>query len=307
MQVVISQMAVLFVLLAVGFVIGKAKMLTLDGSRVLSKIVLNIATPCIILSSVLSGETGITAGETAYFLLMALLAYLIYLLISITASRVLGGDKKKHGLYSYMSSFGNVAFMGFPVIIAIYGDIYGMSSAYYVALFNIPFMVLSFSLGIVLVSGKGGKFDFKLLINPSLIAALLAIPIAITGFKAPSIITEAVRITGGMTTPGAMLVIGSTLSRVSLKGIFSEWRLFPIALLKLAVMPIIVWLLLGQIVTDELMLGVLVILSGMPTAAMAAMYAIEYGGDERVASSGIFLTTLLSCVSIPLIVYFLLM
>lgn len=301
MQGIISQLAVLFLLIAGGYLVGKVNLLTADATRYLSKIVLFVTTPCTILNSVINGSVGLTGGETVFFVLMSLLVFPVFFIIAIPVARAMGGEKRNHGLYSYMASFGNVTFMGFPVTAAIFGA----ASAYYVALYNIPFMVLTFSVGIIMVSGKRGSFDPKTLITPSLIAALLAIPLALTGFKAPTIVADAVRITSGMTTPGSMFVIGSTLSRVSFKNVFTKWRLYPVAFLKLAVIPLVIWFVFRFFVSDGMMLGVLVVLCGMPTGAMAAMFAIEYGADEKIASSGVFLTTLLSGLTIPLIVYFL--
>jgi len=302
MRVILSQMAVLFILLAVGFVGGKVKLLSVETGKLLSKIVINITTPCTILNSVMGGDVNITVGETAVFLLLAFLAYLLYILISIPMARALGGDKENRGLYSYMAAFGNTAFMGFPVIIAIFGA----ASAFYVALFNIPFILLTFSVGIILISGKGSKFDPKVFLNPSIMAALAAALIALTGFRAPMVVAESVRHIGGMTTPGSMLVIGSTLASVSFRDVFSEWRLYPVALVKLIVMPVVAWLVFRQLVGNEVLLGIIVILSGMPAAAMSAMIAIEYGGNGRIASGGVSMTTLLSGATIPLIVYLLL-
>ena len=320
MQVIINQMIVLFILMTVGFIVGKAKMLTREGNRTLSKIVLFIAMPSLILSSVFENEMDITFGDTFFFLLMSLATLLLAFLIAVPVINILGGEKANRGLLNFMSVFSNCGFMGFPVVISIFG----ISSAYYVALFNIPFNALIFSLGIFLVSGKKAYesgvpeeqgdnndpapgFNPKLLLNPTLIIALIAIPIALLGIRPPQVITEAVRITGSITTPGAMLVIGSTLAYIPLKSVFSEWRILPVTLLKLIVIPIVSWLILRQIITNELMLGVLVVVSAMPTAAMASMFAIEYNGNERVASAGVFLTTLLCGVTIPLIVYLFLM
>jgi len=302
MQVILSQMAVLFVLLAVGFVGGKAKLLGADAGKALSRIIINVTSPCTILASVLSGDVSTTAGETAVFLLFSFLAYLLFLLISIPSARLLGGDKATRGLFSYMAAFGNTSFMGFPVIIAVFGA----PAVFYAALFNVPFVLLTFSAGIVLISGKGSGFNPKLLINPSIVAAIVSIPIAITAFRAPAVVTEPVRLLGSMTTPGAMLVIGSTLARVSFREVFSEWRLYSVALLKLIVMPVTTWLVFRHLVAKEVLLGVLVVLSAMPIAAMSAMVAIEYGGNERIASGGVSLSTLFSGVTIPLIVYLLL-
>ena len=311
-------MAVLFIIMAAGFILGRFKLLTPEGIKILTRVVLFVALPCTILSSVFENEINITIGDTVYFLLMALVTFLIAFLISIPVIRLLGGDKNNHGLLNFMSVFSNCGFMGFPVVIAIFG----VSSAYYIALFNIPFNIIVFSLGIYLVASKrktginsnpSGEeqpfktFDPKLLINPTLIVALLAIPIALTGVSPPLFITESIRITGGITTPGGMLIIGATLANIPLKSVFSEWRIFPAALLKLIIIPTVTWLILRQIITNELMLGVLVVISGMPTAVMASMFAVEYGGNEKTASAGVFLSTLLCGITVPLIVYLFLM
>jgi hypothetical protein len=302
MQVVLNQMAVLFILLAIGFLVGKVKLLTPEGNKVLTKVVLFITLPCIILSSVFDSEIDISAGDTVFFIMMSLLAFAIAFAIAIPLVRLSRGDKANHGLLTYMCVYSNSGFMGFPVIIAIFGA----SGAFYTALFNIPFNILSFSVGIALIAGKGAKFNPKLLLNPPLIAALLAVPIAFTGFRLPDVFTEAIRLTGSVTTPGAMIVIGSTLSYIPIKNVFSEWRIGMVTLLKLIVIPAVTWLVLRQFITNDLMLGVLVVISGMPTAAQSSMLAIQYDGNERIASSGVFLTTLLCGVTVPLIVYFLL-
>ena len=316
-QVIISQMAVLFILIAVGYIVGKIKMLTPDGVKTLSKIVLNISTPSMILYSVLSDTGSITGSNTAYFMFMILLLYILFFLIAIPAGRVLGrlrpdeqcvpgseqSGSANGGLYSFMIVFGNVGFMGFPVAHAIFGA----ESMFYVALVNVVFNILAYSVGIIMISEKGGKVNFKVLLNATFISSLISFTIVFTGFRAPLIITDTVRIASGLNTPCAMLVIGATLAQVPAKDVFTKWRLYPVAFLKMVVVPVITWLVFKQIVTDELLLGVLVVLSGMPIAAAVAMIAVEYGGDERVASSGVFLTTLISSVTIPLVVYVLLM
>lgn len=204
MQIILNQMVVLFILLTVGFIGGKVKLISTETGKFLSKIVINITSPCTILTSVLSGEVSITASETVVFLLISFLAYFIYLLVSIPVVRVLGGDKANSGLYSYMAVFGNTAFMGYPVIAAIFGN----ASAFYVALFNIPFLLLTFSVGVMLISGKRGKFDPKVLLSPMIIAAIIAIIVAVSGLRVPYVVMEPIRILGNMTTPGSMLIIG---------------------------------------------------------------------------------------------------
>jgi predicted permease len=212
-----------------------------------------------------------------------------------------------------MTIFANAGFMGYPVVQAIFGD----GAIYYAALFNMVFYIYLYSAGIMMISGKPGetlsqsggifqRLNFKLLINASLITSLIAVVIVFSGFRAPSIITDTVKLASGMNTPCAMLAIGGTLARISFKDVFTNWRLYPVTLLKNILIPVVIWLVFRQFISNGLYLGVLTVLSGMPIAAAVSMIAIEYNGDERTASSGIFLTTLLSALTIPLIAYLLL-
>ena len=302
MQVIIQQMAILFILLALGYVAGKSKVLSADTGRAMSKIVLHILIPCTILNSAMSGNISITGREALIFLIISLLSFLVAHIVAIPATRALGGDKSNHGLYGYMAAYGNVAFVGFPATYAIFGA----SSAFYVTLYNIPYAVLAFSAGIIMISKSRENVKMKAVLNPAFICAIIAILIYFTGYKTPMIIMETVKTIGGATTPSSLIVIGASLAQIPIKSVVLEWRLYPVTILKLIVIPVIIWLVFKPFITSELMLGVLVILSGMPTAATAAMVALEYGGNGRIASSGVFMTTLLSCASVPMLAYLLL-
>ena len=299
MQAIVSQLAVLFILLILGYLGGKLKVLTSDTGVVLTRLVMNITLPCTALGSVVRGDLVISGWETAFFILMALLALLIGFLIAAPSALVLVKGKQARGLYSYLIMFANVAFMGYPVTYAIYGA----SSVFYVAINNIPFLAVVFTAGTILMSGKGGKLSPKVFVTPALISALMVIPLALIGFRAPPVLADAIILTGTVTTPASMLIIGVTLSQVPVKSVFTNWRLYPMAAIKLIVVPVVTWLVLRLFIADDFILGMLVILSAMPSAAIAAMHAIEHGNDERTVSAGIFLTTLLSCATIPLIVY----
>jgi len=313
-QVVLSQMAVLFILIAAGYISRKIKMLTSDGVKTLSKVVINISTPSVILNSVLGDTEGITVSKTGYFILMVMLVYILFFLVAIPCARALGasegvrqGDgsavtRNNSGLFTSMVVFGNVGFMGYPVVQTIFGD----DAMFYAVLLNIIFNMLVYSTGIVMISESGEKVKLRLIVNVNFIVSLVSLIIAFTGFRAPYVVTESIRLATGINTPCAMLVIGATLAQIPVKNVFTKWQLYPVALLKTIVIPVVTWLIFKRFVTENMLLGVLVILSGMPIAAAVPMVAVEYRGNEEVASSGVFLTTLLSAVTIPLIVYLLL-
>jgi len=297
----ISQLAILFILLALGYAGCKLNALTPDTGKVLTKLVLNITLPSTILASVIGGNLSIDGGETAFFMLFVLFAFFIYIVVAFPIARTLSKDKGMRGLFTACIVFGNVAFMGLPVASAIFGP----GAIFYIALFNVPFWIAIFSYGVLLVSGKSDSFQLKLLLNPVLIASVLVIPIALSGLRAPDIVVSALELTGSITTPASMLIIGVMLAQAPIKNVFIKWQFYLLSFVKLILLPILVWFIFRPFIANETMLGVIVVLSAMPTASLAAIFAIEYDNNPITASSTVFLTTMLSGITIPLIVFLL--
>ncbi len=303
MSAIITQMAVLFIVMAIGYAAYKFKILTNESNKLISKLVINIAMPCTILNSVLSGEATATGRDAAIFMLMAVISFALFFILSAPVPQLLRADKNDRGMYRFMVVFGNVGFMGFPIIQSIFGT----GAVFYVTIFNIVFSVLCFSVGIIMVSGKGEKINPILFINPTMVASILTVILFYAKLPIPSVISQSVNLIGQLTTPSAMLVIGSTLAVIPFKEVFGELRIYPLAAVKLLIVPVLTCLLLRLFITDTLILGVLTVLSAMPTASNATMLSMEYGGNEELASKGIFLTTLLSVATIPFIMYLLLL
>ncbi|MDZ4910377.1 AEC family transporter, partial [Clostridium perfringens] len=102
------------------------------------------------------------------------------------------------------------------------------------------------------------------------------------------------------------MLIGSSLAQIPIKEVFLEKRLYPYTFIKQIIIPIIFFLILKHFVTNELILGIIIIVSAMPVATITIMFCNEYEGNINLASKTIFITTLCSVVTIPVLVYILL-
>lgn len=296
MSSTLTQMGVLFITLAIGYAANKCKLLSQASDKLLTKIVMNIAMPCTCLNSVLSGNVTITPHEVLVFIGLAFIVVAVPFLIFYFIPNALNSPLKDRGIYRFMIVFGNCGFMGFPVI----QSIFGADAAFYVALFLIPYNLLSYTLGIMLVSGGTGKLGGKLFLNMPFIFSVLTAVIYALGISAPRIIMSTVSSIGALTTPLAMLVTGSTLAAVPAKDVFSEWRIYPVTAIRLIVCPAMVYLILGLCMKDSTMLGVLTVEAGMPIAVNATMFSLAYGGNEALGSKSVFISTLLSIATIPI-------
>ena len=294
-------MVVLFIVLAIGYAGNKARILSADSNRLLSALILNISMPCTVLYSVMNGAVTATGRDALVFILFSLASFAVIYLLAWPAPRLLRFPREDYGIVRFLLAFGNIAFMGYPVIQAIYGD----GALFLVTLLNIPFNLLLFSLGIILTSGKREKLSLRLFLTPTLFASLASVLIFAFHVPIPKIISDAASLVSHMTTPGAMLVIGSTLAEIPLRDVFREKRLYPVVFIRLLLMPLAVWLLLHFFVADQQSLGVLMVEAAMPTATAAAMLSLQYGGNDKLASKGVFLTTLFSVATIPMLLYLL--
>ncbi|SFJ28508.1 AEC family transporter [Terrisporobacter glycolicus] len=301
--VIVNQMLVLFIVMIIGYITNKKNILDVNVNKKISSLLLNITAPALILSSVVNRDK---AGDPKLVLDIAVLAIILYAILpflGIVLAKILKVPKEDENLYQFMTIFSNVGFVGFPVIESIFGS----EAVFFAAIINLVFNVFCYSYGIYLISESNKlSFDIKTLINPGIIVSIIAIIIYITNIEVPLVIKETTSMIGGITTPLAMMLIGSSLGEIPIKEVFLEKRLYPYTFIKQIIMPIIFFLILKPFVTNELILGIIIIVSAMPVATITIMFCNEYEGNISLASKTIFITTLCSIVTIPALVYILL-
>lgn len=294
---VIYQMALLFILISIGYISNKTKILDSEGNKRISKLVMNVTTPATIFTSVIGNHIE-NKSEVWMVFILAILPFVIFPILSKIAIKVIKIPGDKRTAFEVMLVFPNVGFMGIPVI----SGLYGKHAVFYVSFFILIFNIAFFTYGVTtLKKSSNSKIKLREILNPGIISALLAIPIFLFEIPFPKIIVESCNILGGLTTPLAMLIIGSTMASVALKEVFLQTKLYLFAMLRLLIYPIVIWLLLKNFVFNETILAIAVLLSGMPTAASVVMACEEYGNDSSFVSKGIFLSTLGSMFTIPLL------
>ncbi|MCR4610651.1 MAG: AEC family transporter, partial [Lachnospiraceae bacterium] len=142
----------------------------------------------------------------------------------------------------------------------------------------------------------------KIFLSPALIAGFLCIIMGITKFQGPEFLAETFDCVGGITTPGALLVIGSSLAEMPFKEMFTNVKAYLFAIMQVIVTPLVMYLLYRPICGDNsLLLGETVIIAAMPVATAGTMLCVEYGGAEKLMAQITFITTLATVVTIPLL------
>ena len=292
-------MLVLLILLIVGVIAAKCGVMDEESTRRLTRFALVIPQTCMILNSVLNTELNVTPGRVFAVLGAGCVMYAILVALSFLVPviyRCKPGDK---GIYSFMTIFGNTGFMGIPVS----GAIFGGAASFYAALLNIPFNILAYTLGIALLNSRGekSKIQWKLLINPPMVASFLAVLLVCIKIPVPGPLSKAIGMLGDMIVPCSMIIIGASLGAQKLKDVFGDWHVYAFAPVRLFVVPLLLWSVMHFIIKDATLLGTITLLGAMPVASFATMLSIQYGGNVQMASRSVFVTTVLSVLTIPLI------
>lgn len=293
-EALINQLIILFSIAFLGYGAAKLRFLPKETNRVLSAVVINVSNPCSVLTSVMSGTRALSNGEVFTLLAVAVALHLLLIALAPLLSKALRIPETQKSIYHFMTVFGNYSYMGFPIITALFG----IEALFLAAIFVLVFQIFCYTYGVSLFGQ--GKFQLKSLGSPMIICTLIAFAIYMLRIPVPELILNVTKTVSGITSPAAMLALGFALAMVPLKWVFTQYKTMFFALLRLTIIPTVVFLLCSPWMTNELMLGVTVALSAMPVATNTTLMAARYNGNEGQAACGVFLSTLLSVVTMPL-------
>jgi len=296
----INQVIVLFIIMAVGFYAKKKKFLNNVVDKGLSELLLNITLPFMIITSFNIKYEAAMVSNAQKILIYSFLIHIS--LIFISKLLFFKSPESKQHVFRFITIFSNVGFMGYPVLESIYGGI----GVFYAAIFNIAFNILVWTVGVMLFTGeKDFKSMRKALANPALIAVIIGVILFAFSIKLPISIETSIKLVGATTTPISMIIVGSMLAEMKFKDAFSDLSVYYAAIVRLCIVPMIVYVVLKLLKVDEMLLTICVILQAMPAAVMAPIIAEKYGGDSLLASQCVFITTIVSGFTIPIIILFL--
>ena len=316
-MILFKQMTILFVIMIIGFICRKKKILNDEGSRVISGIVVNVANPALILSASINKETVIEGRNLVMVSILSVSVYIALILCSFILVRVLRLKKKEYGTFMVMTVFSNIGFMGFPLISAVYGS----EALLYASFFVIPYNVLIYTWGIMamrkkdekegadeknLKEGNGtsgilAKDKFGRVFNIGVIACIITIIIYLSRIRVPAIVENVITSLSALTAPLSMIVIGDSFSKINIRSLLSDGQIILFSLIKQMLIPIVGVFVLKLCGLDNMMMAVCMVMLATPVGSMTAMLAQQYDGEYELASKGIALTTVLSVVTMPLV------
>lgn len=292
-----QQVLILYIMIAVGFVADKTGLYREKAARMTNDLLFYIVTPAIITQSFLSME--LTRENVFALLISAVCGFALHgvaILLSLPFFRK--GPKEENAIYKYACVYGNVGYMALPMAQALLGA----PGVFYCSACLIPFNVVCFTHGVALMSG-GKHFNWKkLLFNPGTISVAIGLPLYLLEVKLPVVLADPVSFIAGLNTPMAMIMFGTYLANTDLKTMFREKKIYLAAVLKLLVLPALMFLIFRLCGVTGALLTACIISASAPTANNTVMFAAKYGRDTGLASKAVAVITLLSVLTMPIMI-----
>lgn len=287
-------MGMMFLLIMTGFMLRKFGLITDAGKKCITDVLLYAILPCNIIKAFTADLGSDRWKEFAVLLAVAIAVQVLALIIChFCYNRMNAGEK---AVYQYATVCSNSGFLGNPVAESVFGSM----GLLYASVFLIPQRVVMWTAGVSYFTRETDKRKAykKILIHPSMIATYIGFIILIFHLTIPTPIYKAVVSLSNCTTAMTMMYVGTILVGVDFKALITIKQLY-YNLIRLVIMPAIIWIGCRLLQIDPLITGVGVLLTSMPAGSTTSLLAAKYEADEESAAKCVVLSTLLSIIAIP--------
>lgn len=275
MPTIIKSVISLFLIMLVGVYGSKKGIIDNHANRGLTKILLDITLPCMIITSFsFSYDEGVKSNvlKTFYY---SLAVYIILIIISKVLTIPVKNEKRT--ILHFANVFTNTGYIGFPILNAIYGA----EAVMYGSIFNIFFNIFLWTYGIIIFKDRMEKQKLvkellKALRNPSLIAVYIGIIMMLFDLKLPAVVLTSANSIGTITGPLSMIIVGVLATKVNIKEHLIDWTIYYGIAMKLILIPAALYFVSLLIRDRSIVSNTVIILGSMPAAAMTSIFSDSF-------------------------------
>ncbi|MCC8141934.1 MAG: AEC family transporter [Lachnospiraceae bacterium] len=303
MSVVATSVIILFALIFLGFFLGKGKVVKQDSIPDLSNLVLKVTMPVTVFCSIVDQQGESNLSMAWQMIVGVIIFHGIAFVITFVATKLMRVPQNEEGVWLFSGMLTNNGFMGLPLALAVFGT----QGMFLMAMGNVISNLIIFSVGLKLITMRypiKNKISLRqMLLNNINIAVVLGFIFLLLHIPMPAVLDQLLTYLANITSGLSMLVVGLSLSRLAFKDVFSDKKMFVLPVVKLLIIPLVVILLFWMIPIpiDPAVKSVLILTAALPSASVQSMFAEQYGTNTAAASRAVFLTTLFSVVTVPLL------
>ena len=303
MQVVFTNVLILFILMFIGYVLGKRGVIAHTSINDLTSLLIDVSIPATIVVSMIRPYSPDLMKDTIRVLIIIAIYHLGIAAISYLLTKVLRVDPKKRGAWIFGMVFSNNGFIGYPLMYAIYGK----DGLFIMAMGNIIQNVLLFSLGVKMITMNyelKEKIHLKnILFTRQNAAILIGMTLFISQIHVAEPVVSLLTYLGNLTAPLSMIVVGLSLSRYDVKKMFTDKEAYRMSIFRMILVPCIILIgfkIAGIAANLDLPYAILFYTAALPSPAMLAIMAERYNTSAEFSSRCVFLTTIASVITVPI-------
>ena len=292
-----EQVLVLFLLIAVGFLCNKGKLLTKEANKRISDLVVIVVVPCVIIKSFLREFNPQMLTQLLLALFVAALSHIA--MIFLCRLFIRDKDEQRRRVLQFGAMFSNAGFMAIPLQEALLGA----NGVFFGAAYLVMFYIFSWSWGVFLMTGDRSKITVKkVLVTPGVIGVVLGMILFVSSVKLPNVITTTLTHISNLNTPLPMIVVGYYLAESNLLEALKDKGNYICTGLRLILFPL---LTLGILylcgIRGDILMSMVIAISA-PVAAMTTMFSEKFGANTILSVQLVSLSTVLSLITMPVIV-----
>lgn len=293
MQIILKQLFILYVFLLVGWLIGKLKKDKASHADILSVLLVNVFLPCKVFNTFSKNVTVSYLLEKYTLVISSLILLIIMATLSFPVARLLTKNKYEKKVYAYSFTIGNYGYLGYALIDYVFGE----SVLTEFMLFVIPFVLYTYTVGYMMLTGT--DLSLKRLLTPTTVAIVLGIAAGLTGIPIPEIISTTTAAASACVGPLSMLLTGITLSTFALKALVSNKKAYIVSFIRLIALPTVAYFVCKGLRLDNVLPMVLMV-ACMPCGLNTVVFPKLVGEDCTIGARLALITHLLSIITLPL-------
>ncbi len=296
-SVVINQVLILFFMALIGFIAGKTGVLKQEHKPVLSKMLINIALPCMLVDAIMSTTDRLSSKDVLITLSISLGTYIVGYILAMVIPKLMKINQEQKGVYSFSMLYTNVGFLGFPILAMILGK----SAVIYAIIFNIVYYATFFPLGMYMLRGQKSRITLKEIFPLMTIVFIIALAMYFLRLTLPYPLLKTASLIGAMTLPLSMLFVGLCLCEVDFKSILKNKNVLFVSLYRVLLFPAAMYFVLRLFTDNFIYIAPGVIMFAMPVAALLPAFAKESGKDDKEGAVIVTISTLFMLFGLPVI------
>lgn len=298
-QTILNQTIIMLILIMIGVLCAKLKIISSSANKELSQFVLQVVNPVVIFMSYQKDYEPRLVKNLLLTFALSVVAFALTIIIAYILIRK--KENRDTEVERFSAIYSNCAFMGIPLVSALFGD----EGVFYLTAFITVFNLVIWTHGVITISGeKDFRQVIKVFYSPTMIAIVLGIITFFLKIKLPEVPNKALGFIKEINTPMAMIVSGVTISATNVPKLIKNIRVYIICIIKLLIVPLILTLIFSPFDIDEKVRMTVIVAVASPPAAMCTLFCLKYNKNSVYASEIFAAGTILSVLSLPIIVNF---